>query len=239
MAVSKLLSTLVVCALIVPFVFPFAPDRFSVVPDDSAGATICPACVTLFDDSLDILLNAILNGGVIGGCSELCGHINDKSEALTCDVLCSFVGIKEFVKIIESTDPDPIYICQVMKVCPAVNGGKVNITSATVSPASGPQGSEFAITMQYTVLNQTSTGLLMVEIKPTNGEPIDDAVLSEGLAPGKYDITFRLKTTPTEDEPFLPGLYNVEVAVCAGDCSTKHPYGGIYATASTSFNITR
>ncbi len=41
---------------------------------------------------------------MIGGCSELCGILADKTNSKlageVCDVLCAIVGIKEFIKII-------------------------------------------------------------------------------------------------------------------------------------------
>ena len=33
-------------------------------------------------------------------------------EDTVCDLLCDYVGITEFIKIIQEADPDPVYICQ-------------------------------------------------------------------------------------------------------------------------------
>jgi len=39
--------------------------------------------------------------GVVGGCSDLCSKLPQKAEQEICDVLCSVVGIEEFIKLIE------------------------------------------------------------------------------------------------------------------------------------------
>ncbi len=64
-----------------------------------------------------------------------------------CELLCTYVGIEEFINLINSTDPDPIWVCQEMDACPIVNGGSVTINIAQVSPSSGPQGTQFNINL--------------------------------------------------------------------------------------------
>ena len=43
--------------------------------------------------------------GVVGGCADLCGILEEKTGSkiagLACNLLCDFVGIKEFINIIE------------------------------------------------------------------------------------------------------------------------------------------
>jgi len=41
---------------------------------------------------------------VVDGCGDLCGALAEKTNKITgevCDILCTVVGIKEFIKIIE------------------------------------------------------------------------------------------------------------------------------------------
>ena len=51
------------------------------------------------------MFNVVLDAGVVGGCSELCGLLEKAipSQALdvVCNLLCDIVGIEEFIKIIE------------------------------------------------------------------------------------------------------------------------------------------
>eukprot|EP01112_Ceratiomyxa_fruticulosa_P005526 TRINITY_DN1618_c0_g1_i1.p1 TRINITY_DN1618_c0_g1~~TRINITY_DN1618_c0_g1_i1.p1 ORF type:complete len:239 (-),score=42.70 TRINITY_DN1618_c0_g1_i1:82-798(-) len=199
----------------------------------------CAVCVDATDEMIDVLLNIILNGGVIGSCTELCTQLPNKVEELVCGVACGYFGIKEFIKIIESTDPDPIWICEEINSCPVYQNGLANITSTNVTPSTGPAGSKFSISMTYTVTNHTSTGLFVLQIQPPEGMIFGDSVLTEGQAPGNYQLAFTLDTTPTEDEPFLPGVYKTLLAICAGDCTTKHPNGGVYTNATTTFTISK
>ena len=46
-------------------------------------------------------------------------------------------------------DLDPIYYCELVKVCPIFDGGDCKITSLTVTPASGPQGKIYVVTNTY------------------------------------------------------------------------------------------
>ena len=92
--------------------------------------------------------------------------------------------------------------------------------------------------MTYTVGAPTGPGFLtIVVIPPDTGAPLSDSEFVEGQAKGEYQISWQLQTTPNEQEPFSNGVYQAYVAVCEGDCTTKHPYGGIYAEGQTKFTI--
>jgi hypothetical protein len=143
-----------------------------------------------------------------------------------------------FLTFLLSTDPDPIYVCQLLDVCAEVDGGNVTLVSATSSPQNGSQGSTFTVTMTYSVTSPTGPGFLtIVVIPPDTGAPLSAATFVEGQATGEYQISWPLTTTPSEQEPFSNGVYQAYVAVCEGDCTTKHPYGGIYAEGQTKFQI--
>jgi len=199
----------------------------------------CSACVQLMDQGLNILLNEILSGGVIASCGALCGKIPEKALALTCDVVCGYVGIKEFIRILNKTDPDPIYYCQELKTCPIVVGGAVKITNMTAHPISGPVGTKFEIAIDFTVINATSTGMIITEIAIPDNEPLEDDELSTGLPPNQYNSKFALNTADNKNNDWYPGTYKINFAICAGDCTTAHPNGGIYDQASTTFVITQ
>merc|ERR1719387_2472215 len=89
------------------------------MPKEEPKNALCSPCVQLGGQSLNILLNYILNAGVIGGCSNLCGHLKSNSTRKACDLVCGIVGIKEFIKALNHTDLDPIYFCEILHACPA------------------------------------------------------------------------------------------------------------------------
>ena len=45
------------------------------------------------------------DGGVVGGCAELCHFLPSQVLDVACNLLCDFVGIKEFIKIINQYVP--------------------------------------------------------------------------------------------------------------------------------------
>jgi len=200
---------------------------------------LCPTCVNLFDNAINELLNIILNGGVIGSCGAICQQLPNQYEAVACDLICDYIGIEEFINLVEYEDPDPIYMCQVVDLCPVVNGGAANITTLNVSPASGPQGSTFTITMLYKVISPTGPGLLNVLIVPPGADfPFGGEQFQEGQSIGAYKVQWQFQATPSENESFSPGVYQVQAQVCAGDYTNSHPYGGVYAQSTTTFKIT-
>jgi len=204
----------------------------------SPGLDLCPFCVDMMGQIINQLLNILLQVGVVGTCQELCSYLPDAVEQVGCDLICDYVGIEAFIDFINYEDPDPIYLCQLFDMCPVVNGGAVTITKCYVTPPKGPQGTTFTLGMNYVVVNATGTGLITNLVLPPDGFPLVGADFTEGQSPGPYHVEWTLDSNPSENESFGPGKYEVDFAVCAGDCTTSHPWGGVYAQATVYFNIT-
>eukprot|EP01114_Cavostelium_apophysatum_P013930 TRINITY_DN347_c0_g1_i1.p1 TRINITY_DN347_c0_g1~~TRINITY_DN347_c0_g1_i1.p1 ORF type:complete len:256 (-),score=44.20 TRINITY_DN347_c0_g1_i1:101-868(-) len=222
-----------------------AESKIRTLNDLPAGKAIrapqldmCPFCVDFMNEAIDELLNAILNGGVVGGCEGLCAMVPNTILSMGCNLVCDYVGIDAFMEAINVTDPDPIYICQELDLCPIVNGGAVTINTASATPPKGPQGTTFDFQFVYTVTSPTGPGLVQVDVIPPDAFPFGEGEFEEGQPTGKYAVQFSLQAQPSEQEPFDAGEYYVQFAVCAGDCTTVHPYGGVYASVNTSFVIT-
>jgi len=209
------------------------------IDNPTAKIDFCNVCVQIMGQIINELLNIILNIGVVGSCGELCHYLPNKYEQDACDLICDYVGIEEFVKIIEYEDPDPIFFCDEAGICPVTNNGSALANGAWVNPESGPTGTKFNIGFNYTVTSKTSTGGPNVVVFPPDGMPIGGSNFDEGEEPGTYVIYFQLDTKPSEQEQFGPGVYNVTAALCAGDCSGRHKYSGVYCEADTAFTITQ
>lgn len=234
--------------------------------------------VSFTSQAIDQLLNIIVNVGVLGSCGALCSYLPNKIEATVCNLLCDYVGIDEFVKIVEKyvfalvtfawfsstlfscsrlrrstpthhrrcscvcfccrADLDPIYMCQLLKVCPIDDNGAASITSVSVEPTQGAQGDTFTIIMNFEVTNHTGTGEIAVQVNPPDAEPFGDAELNTGFAPGAYSVKFQLEAKPSEQEPFSPGHYGVEVALCNGECGSAHPHSKVFGIGRSNFTIT-
>lgn len=201
--------------------------------------SLCPVCVKFMSQAINGLLQIILQGGVLGSCGALCGQLPNKVEATVCNLLCDYVGIKEFLKLVQDADPDPIWICEELHTCTDCTGA-ATITQLSVNPPSGPQGTAFNIAMDFTVQNQTCTGEIAISINPpAPAFPFGSAQLVEGFKPGAYGVKFDLQAKPSQQEPFSPGKYGVVTAICAGSCGSKHAHASVLTEKQASFEITQ
>ncbi|CAF1020393.1 unnamed protein product [Adineta steineri] len=212
---------------------------------------LCPTCINAADQSINILLNIILDSGIIGTCSTLCSALAQKTGSqllgTICDLACDVFGIEEFINLIEKADLDPIWYCEMAKMCPINDHGDAKITKFAVLPASGRQGTTFSIDFTFVSLNGTGTGEIVVDIHTPDRIPLGAGFLLEAQKPGTYNERITVKAEPDpqcdptqeECEQWLPGTYNVTIAVCNGECGSKHPHSQIYDEGKSSFQITQ
>ena len=87
------------------------------------GLDWCPQCINTFGDLIELVLDAILQYGILNSCGDLCDIVIDKSGStllgFMCMVGCDVLGIDEFSKVIQKADIDPIYYCEEVKLCPS------------------------------------------------------------------------------------------------------------------------
>jgi hypothetical protein len=145
----------------------------------------CSACISFVNEALNDLIQIIAQVGIGGGCSEVCGLLPSSTLATICDIVCEIAGIEEFSKLLQEADPDPIYICEKVNACPHSTTAAANITQFSISPSSGPQGTQFTITLVYTVTNTIATGELVVVIVPPDAESFGSGSTIFTQAPGQ------------------------------------------------------
>jgi len=226
----------------------FTDARVKMLPSSSikvtrsAAAVECSACVNMFEDSLGTLLDIIINGGVIGSCEALCSHVKKPWEVATCTLLCAGLGIDGFIHFLQSHDEDPVYLCTDLKVCPRNNCSSncLTISSAYVTPSSGPVRTTFHVVANLTVFQLTGTGITQVIVTPpgpvNETNPFGAAILNEGFQPGQVSVEIPIKTDEF-DWQFKDGVYGVEIDSCGSDCNDK--YGVVFDTAFTNFSISK
>jgi len=198
----------------------------------------CKPCIDFMNEAIEELLQAIGNQGLPEGCTALCALTGSPVMAV-CEVLCLIVGMQEFVNLINQTDPDPIFICEELKVCPIHDNGTAAITEFQVTPAKGEQGATFTIALQFKVTAQTGTGEVAFFILPPGNSTVLQAITpNEGFAPGQYSAGLPFQTTPSEQESWPVGIYQVVAEICNGSCGSKHAHAKLLATAQTQFGIT-
>lgn len=87
---------------------------------------LCPTCINIAEQSINILLNLILDSGIVGTCGTLCQALAQKTGSqiigTVCDLVCDAVGIDEFIKLLNNADLDPIWYCEIAKMCPGKIG---------------------------------------------------------------------------------------------------------------------
>ena len=95
----------------------------NIVKSDPRGLDFCPECVNTFVELINIVLNILLDVGVVDTCNDLCDLVEQKSGSAflgtLCGVTCDTLGIIEFVKLANKTDIDPIYYCEIISLCPS------------------------------------------------------------------------------------------------------------------------
>jgi len=218
---------------------------------NNVGLDVCVPCIKAAEESINILLNLILDTGIIGTCGTLCSALAEKTGSqilgTICDLVCDIAGIDEFIKLLDKADLDPIWYCEIVKFCPVNDHGDAHFTKFNIAPTSGRQGTTFAIDFTWTSLNGTGTGELDIDIECPDKIPVGTGFLLEAKKPGTYSerISVTAKPDPECDptqefcEEWLPGTYNVTIQVCNGECGSKHPHSAIYDTIKGSFVITK
>eukprot|EP01116_Phalansterium_solitarium_P003759 TRINITY_DN14580_c0_g1_i1.p1 TRINITY_DN14580_c0_g1~~TRINITY_DN14580_c0_g1_i1.p1 ORF type:complete len:257 (+),score=103.52 TRINITY_DN14580_c0_g1_i1:140-910(+) len=208
----------------------------------TAKPTDCPSCINLMIQFLDTFFDAIGNGGIIGGCEQLCGYVPLESEWAVCSAICMYVGIEEMVKFINVTDPDPVYMCEAINICPVSDTAAARINSVVVDPTTGPLGTTFYINMSFSIINETGTGYMQMWAVPPK-TPYDDGLGEEAflieVPPGDYKVSFSLPTSDTQVD-WLLGTYNCSVWLCEGYCDSIHKHQYVLATqGNLLFTVTK
>jgi hypothetical protein len=85
------------------------------------GIDLCPSCINEAVAAINVLLNAILDEGILGTCGDLCNIVANKTGSKfagnVCDLVCDGVGIDEFIHLIINVDLDPIWYCEIAHLC--------------------------------------------------------------------------------------------------------------------------
>lgn len=234
----------------------------STKPKPSVGAGLCSPCVQFASQGLNALLNIILNAGVIGGCGKLCGNLKSKAGQEACDLVCSIVGIKAFMKALNNTDLDPIYFCEEVHACEAgPDDAHVDLLSVQLSPQTmsekdvqpGTGGVTVEGTLTVNVTKATGVGEFAVALHgPVAGAegPIGGSfTLANGLKEGVQSLGVKLNVVDTLPDPtkqppafpvtWMPGSYEFRFHVCQGQCGSKHPHSIDFGRKASNFTISK
>ncbi|CAF4863492.1 unnamed protein product [Rotaria sp. Silwood1] len=213
------------------------------------GIDWCPECVDTFSNLIYFVLDGIIEEGIINTCDDICDYVTEKSGSpiltIICSVGCDIIGINEFIKLAKEVDLDPIYFCESLKLCPINDNGDAKFKSFVILPPHGPVYSTFIIDFVYESINGTGTGQLVINIQTVDGIELSTTFLIEALKPGRYAERIAVDASPDPDcdpsteqcEEWFPGVYNVTVMICNGECGSHHPHSQLYDMVNGSFRI--
>jgi hypothetical protein len=82
---------------------------------------LCPLCINEAVAEINVLLNLILNQGIVESCQKLCSALANKTGStfagVVCEIACDGLGIDEFIHEIIRIDLDPIWYCELGHMC--------------------------------------------------------------------------------------------------------------------------
>jgi len=237
------------------------PEFALTSPLAAPKSALCDPCVQLGGQALNILINEVLNAGVIGGCGKLCSHLKTPTSQKACDLVCGVVGIKAFIKTLNNTDLDPIYFCELLHVCKA--GGDdahIDLLSVTLNPSSiskkdilpsefGGSGVALEGVLTVNVTKETGVGEFGVVVHgPVTGAQGDiggSFSIPDGLKEGVQNLGVKLTIQDTDPDPssgdfpvsWNPGSYMFRFHICQGECGSKHPHSIDFGLKSGNFTI--
>jgi len=185
---------------------------------------MCPICISLMTDAMNELVQIAANGGVVGGCSALCGQLKNSLEADACGLVCDYVGITAFSDALNYIDPDPVFTCMLMDVCAKTNDASAELLEMKLDPATGPVGTHFDLTVEWNTTSALATGQLELAINGGQISGLGSSQMLYGQADGLYKAKFSFDTKPTNDAAWADGTYSVTFALCEGACGSSHAY---------------
>lgn len=209
----------------------------------SSELSLCSPCVQLGEQGVNILLNYVLQAGVVGSCGKLCSHLPQKTEQLVCNLVCDVVGLQAFVKALNHTDLDVIYFCEELHACPAgPDNAAAALTAVQALPATVAKGDTVKLQATVQVTNATGVGEFRVAVNGPVTQPVSQSfLLPQGLQTGLIglEVSLQIQDDESGDEPVVwsPGNYSFGFHVCQGECGSKHPHSKDFGEVTGTFTL--
>jgi len=221
-----------------------AVDMWTKERAPGAPGFLCEQCVNAFEDGVHKLINLVLGGVISGSCMEICSYLPQNlppSVMQVCGMGCLLVGEMEFLKLVNKADLDPFLFCNVIEMCPMVDGGAASLNKLTINPEKVRIGEPLTIEVDYAVTAEIGAGELYVGIEVPELGGMGTGLIHTEVKPGdSYKNSVKLRLQDSEDQPPFPrGIYNVTVALCQDNCGEHHQHSETYFEAHGSFEVVR
>jgi hypothetical protein len=217
-----------------------------VLPEANA---VCQLCIEEGVAYINVLMNEILNNGIIWDCGDLCTtYLPNKYEQDFCEAMCDGLGIYSFIDLLMNTDLDAvlIYGCQEIDACPIgmCNGTCMDVVKFVAKPNPAPVGQDVHLLFTLNITQAwTGTGVLRYGVTgPNSFEEGSDSLIAGGIGPvGLQTLDISFATKGKKNGGLSPGTYQAVVTVCNGDCDTsgKVPYQQLLAQGTVNFKLTK
>lgn len=83
---------------------------------DQNQLSYCEACWGVADEAIEVWLEIFLYSGTFATCAEFCTVV--ETWGTGCIAVCAVLGDEAFFKLLNATDLDPVYVCQLISACP-------------------------------------------------------------------------------------------------------------------------
>ena len=130
-------------------------------------------------------------------------------------------------------------MCELVHLCKIIDcqGTCLTIDSFNVVPSQAKLGAKLVGTADFSVEQQTGTGMTRLDLYMPDGSVNQDDELETGFAPGNYSLGIELDTS--ESQGFMPGTYTLQLWFCEGECGSHHPHSKIYDVRNATFTLTK
>lgn len=203
----------------------------------SEKSDVCLGCIEFMDNNMSILANIVTKVGIAQTCGTICNTLNNSGDITTCNTLCDQYGSQKFWQIFLSAGINSIYACEMVAACVAGTHPAVSFSSYNVTPATGPQGTAFVLSTQFTVINETGVGEYAFVLYYPIGDDHELGFIYKEIFVdypiGEYLVNFSFPTNSS----FNTGNYLVVFDLCSGACG-QDPVPMPFASEEMIFNLT-
>jgi len=196
---------------------------------------------------LQLLVNYILNVGVVGGCGELCSQLpSGGGKQTACELVCGAVGIKTFIDVIDKADLDTVYACSALHACtPGDDDAAIDLLATNAAPNPVTKGDTVEMQVALNVTHESGLGEFHIAVDGPVTQSVSQGFrLMDGVPAGEQVLGVKLQIQDVHPEdpsqpPMIwhPGQYNFSFHVCQGECGSKHPHSVDFGAITGTFDL--
>jgi hypothetical protein len=164
---------------------------------------------------MQLLINYILNVGVIGGCGELCGQLpSGGGKQTACELVCGAVGIKTFISVIDKADLDSVYACSALGACEhGDDDATIDLIATNVDHNPVVKGDTVEMQLGVNVTHESGLGEFRISVEGPVTQSVSQGFrLMDGIPAGEQVLGVKLdiKDQYPSDPSQFPFIWRVQ-----------------------------